>query len=308
MKTLAGTVAILAGLAILFVGGTEESKHALQVAFAPDPEATIIFGGDLMFDRSVRTYMRERGRDHVLSCIKDTLLDADLAVANLEGPITTHSSMSEGSVVGSPENFTFTFDPEVAKLLYDHNLRLVNIGNNHIMNFGLDGLRQTKTYLTSAGVSYFGDPESPEAERVARMEVNGIPFSFVNWSDWTSDKTDHTVSQVRTEAELGNMVVVYTHWGEEYIEPQERTKALARQFIDAGAAIVIGSHPHIVQEVEFYNGKYIYYSLGNFLFDQYFSKDVTEGLLIKVTFGEEGARKIEEMPIEIKKDRTVCLL
>lgn len=269
-------------------------------------QAVIIFGGDMMFDRTIRREADIHGGDFLFSCLKGTLAGADIVVANLEGPITAHPSMSLGSVIKSPENYTFTFPTSTAELLYRHNVRLVNIGNNHIMNFGREGLADTKEWLERAGVAHMGDPNAPESERVARMEIRGIAFSFVNWSDWTSDKTDHTVAQVREEAESGRVTVVYAHWGEEYVPPPERVKVLARQFIDAGAAIVVGSHPHIVQEREPYNGRYIYYSLGNFFFDQYWNEHVRTGLLIRVVFDARGVVSLKEIPIELQRDRRTC--
>lgn len=270
-------------------------------------DAIILFGGDLMFDRSVRIAMRENGDDHVFSCLPNSLWDTDLVVANLEGPVTTHSSVSVGSAVGSAENTTFTFATSTATLLKRHNMQLVNLGNNHIMNFGREGLLQTKEWLEKAGVAYFGDPDAMEDAKVARPSINGIPFSFVNWSDWTSDKTDHTVAQVRKEAESGRVVVVYTHWGNEYVPPTPQMRQLAHSFVDAGAAIVIGSHPHIVQEHETYQGRPIYYSLGNFVFDQYFNEEVRNGLLLRIAFTKEGVKDVEEVPVYLERDRRTCL-
>ncbi len=267
---------------------------------------TIIFGGDMIFDRSIRAAMKEKGDDHVFSCIHDLLQSADMVVANLEGPITSSPSQSVGSEVGGDGNYTFTFPTSTAELLFRHNIRLVNIGNNHIMNFGRDGLAETKKWLSAAGVLYFGEPDLGESERVERVSIHGVPISFVNWSDWTSDKTDHTVAQVRKEADAGRVVVVYTHWGDEYVPPLPRVQQLAHSFIDVGAAIVIGSHPHIVQEHEAYSGKYIYYSLGNFVFDQYWDESVRRGLLLRVSFTPTGVSSVEEIPIDNQTDRRTC--
>ena len=145
-----------------------------------------------------------------------------------------------------------------------------------------------------------------EDGRVARVDIGGVNFSFVNWSDWTSDKTDHTVAQVREEAQSGRVVVVYTHWGEEYVPPPPRVRALAHSFVDAGAAIVIGSHPHIVQEHEVYNGTHIYHSLGNFIFDQYWEDAVRNGLLLRVRFDSSEVRSVQEIPIRLDQDRRTC--
>lgn len=274
--------------------------------FDEPKQATILFGGDMMFDRTIRTTIDAKGGDYVFSCLDGELQNADMVLANLEGPITASSSVSVGSKVGSTDNFVFTFPTSTADLLLAHHVGIVNIGNNHIMNFSRAGLRQTKAALDAAGVRYFGDPDAAEADRVLRTEIRGIPFSFVNWSDWTSDKTDHTVAQVRAEAESGRVVVVYTHWGEEYVAPLPRVRELAHQFVDAGASIVIGSHPHIVQEHETYQGKEIYYSLGNLIFDQYWNDAVSHGLMLRVAFTESGVASIQEIPVALQRDRRTC--
>ena len=221
-------------------------------------EVKILFVGEMMFDRYIRQVGNTKGEDFVFSCIDNFLKDSNLVVGNLEGPITDNPSVSMGSVVESPENYTFTFPPSTAKLLARNNIKLVNLGNNHMLNLSRDGLLQTKMYLEEAGVGYFGDPDSVENEKVARMELGGMPVSFVNWSDWNSDNTDITVAQIKKEAKSGQKVFVYTHWGEEYVPPPERVKRLAHSFIDAGAEMVIGSHPHIIQESENYKDKLIY--------------------------------------------------
>ncbi|MBI2612360.1 CapA family protein [Candidatus Kaiserbacteria bacterium] len=309
-RVVLGAAAVIAAawLLILPVSDTRDFVRPVPVMPTPTPEprASIIFGGDLMFDRSIRTAMEQHGEDYIFSCIEGVLQSADLVVANLEGPITTHPSKSIGTKVGGEGNYTFTFPISAAALLFRHNVRLVNIGNNHVMNFGREGLAQTKYWLDEAGVLYFGEPDLSETDRVERISVNGIPFSFVNWSDWTSDKTDHTVAQVREEAEKGNIVVVFAHWGDEYVPAPERVKVLARQFVDAGADIVIGAHPHVVQEHEIYQEKHIYYSLGNFVFDQYWSEAVRRGLLLRVEFTRESVASVEEIPIDNQTDRRTC--
>lgn len=301
-------IAGLIGLIVAWITPSIVDAPAIFVRQEDRPKsAEILFGGDLMFDRSVRVSMKERGDDHVFSCFPEEFWDADLVVANLEGPITSHASISVGSSIGTPENTTFTFPTSTAELLWRHNITLVNLGNNHIMNFGREGLLQTKDWLQKSGVAYFGDPDALEEDRVARLEVRGIQFSFVNWSDWTSDKTDHTIAQVRKENDAGRVVVVYTHWGDEYVPPSPRVRQLAHSFVDAGADIVIGTHPHVILEHEVYKGKDIYYSIGNFVFDQYFNEDVRNGLMLRVAFNEAGRTDIEEIPIYLERDRRTCL-
>ena len=311
-------VLVIGGIsAFPYRGGLEQDVRAI---LHPQPRAHLLFVGDMMFDRSIRAVAEERGGDFIFSCIADSLQKYDAVVGNLEGPITSNPSVSKGSVIETPDNYTFTFPPETADLLVRHNIRVVNLGNNHMLNFGREGLLETKRHLERAGVRYFGDPDAIESEKVARITIRGVPFSFVNWSDWTSDpsttssqgsdgygagKTNHTVEQVKLEADMGRVVVVYAHWGEEYVGVLPKVKELARQFVDAGAVIVIGSHPHIVQEHEVYKGRNIYYSLGNFIFDQYFSEEVSHGLTLDVVF--EGSKvRVTERPVELLRDRRTC--
>ncbi len=270
-----------------------------------EKEATILFGGDMMFDRSIRLAMETKGEDFVFSCVNDELQAADLVVANLEGPITTHASMSIESEVGSAPNMTFTFPTTTASLLARHNIMLVNIGNNHILNFGQEGLAQTRKWLIGAGINFFGDPET---NNVAQISIDGIPFSFVSWSDWTGGSKEKILSQIQYEAEQGRVVIVYAHWGEEYVPASAKSRELAHSFVDAGAEIVIGSHPHVIQEHELYGGKHIYYSLGNLVFDQYWNEEVRTGLLLKITFSKDGVASIEEIKTHLERDRRTCVI
>ncbi len=312
MRTIFGLLVAAIALASVALGVAglsvrlPASASAVPGLGATSETATVVFGGDMMFDRYIREVAAAQGGAYLFSCMGSVLSDADLAVANLEGPVTANPSVSVNTTPGGTDNMTFTFPTSTPALLFKENIRLVNIGNNHIMNFSRVGLEETKQYLSAAGVSYFGDPDAVEAERVARMEIRGIPVSFVNWSDWTSDNTDHTVAQVRAEKAAGRIVFVYTHWGEEYVPPPERVQALAHSFIDAGADLVIGSHPHIVQTPELYKGKYIYYSLGNFIFDQYWDDSVRNGLLLDVSFTRTGVSHIKEIPVRLEEDGRTC--
>jgi len=306
---ISGVVAILVALIASLVPFVADAPGVVVGLLERKEErATILFAGDMMFDRAIRIAMRENGDDHIFSCLPPSLWSQDLIVANLEGPITSSRSTSEGSAPGSSENFSFTFSTSTATLLARHNIRLVNLGNNHILNFGSEGAAETLEWLKAAGVDYFGDPlANSEDARVARQEISGIPFSFVSWSDWTGGKEEEVVAQIAAERAAGRMVIIYTHWGDEYVPPNARVRGLAHAFVDAGAEIVIGSHPHVVLEKETYQGKEIYYSLGNFVFDQYFNEEVRNGLLVRVIFDAAGVFSIEEIPTYLERDRRTCL-
>ena len=255
-------------------------------AFAPvekPPDkiyAQILFIGDIMLDRGIRYYAEKNGGNNfIFEKIHENLLDYDLVVANLEGPITDNKSISITAKLESPESYFFTFNPSWAETLSINNIRLVNLGNNHILNFGSEGLQSTKKYLSEAGVDYFGSSDYPKN---MTSEINGVKITFINYNEFSAYgeiEGEATVEEIKKAKGFSDIIVVYSHWGAEYIpEPADSIKELAHQFVDAGADLVVGSHPHVIQAIETYNGKRIYYSLGNFVFDQYFSEETKTGL------------------------------
>ncbi len=245
----------------------------------------ILFVGDLMFDRGIRYYAEQNGgNDFIFDKISSILLGNDLVVANLEGPITDDKSISAGTAVGSTNNYFFTFDPSLAGTLFKNNIRLVNLGNNHILNFKEKGLDSTETYLSKARVDYF---DAPIRKRSVVKNIHGVKIAFVGYNEFSGANLENEqasvideIKKIRPEADL---VFVFCHWGVEYeSKPTDIQKELAHQFVDSGADLIIGSHPHVIQTSESYNGKKIYYSLGNFIFDQYFDENVRNGLGVEV--------------------------
>ena len=258
------------------------------------PPSSVLFVGDMMFDRSIRKIAEENSADYsyLFSCVKDLLLGQTIVVGNLEGPITNNESVSVGSKVGVPDNFQFTFAPEITDALLLHNIGYVNIGNNHILNFGSEGLEETKKYLDRAGIRYFGD------DLVTSIDLPQRKITLINYNEF---------SKTPMPSIEGDYIVVYAHWGDEYVAANAKQRELAHKFIDAGADIVIGSHPHVVQEMEMYNGRPIFYSLGNFIFDQWFSPEVMHGQGVRLTFNNEiDDLLIETIDFNLSRDGRTC--
>jgi len=249
----------------------------------------ILFVGDIMLDRGIRFYAEKNGGNNfVFERIHNHLLGYDLVVANLEGPITDNKSVSIGAKIGASESFLFTFDPSWANTLFENNIRLVNLGNNHILDFGSKGFNSTKEYLEKAGIKYFGAPDHP---KTATIEIKGVKITLVSYNEfnfYAGLEEKITIEEIQKAMVLKkqgatDIIIVYAHWGAEYApEAPFEIKKLARKFIDAGADLIIGSHPHVIQPIEVYKGKRIYYSLGNFIFDQYFSEETKRGLAVIV--------------------------
>ena len=289
-------IVILVLLAAVFTAAIYFSlKESDPGFFLKPPEATekkytqLLFVGDLMFDRGIRYFANKNGgNEFIFDKIRPILANNDLVITNLEGPITDRKSISSETKPGSINNYFFTFDPSVAETLYRENIKLVNLGNNHILNFGWPGLNSTKKYLDKAGVNYFG---APEEQKSIIKEIDGIKIGFVSYNEFYGNseaEQEAIINEIKNIKSESDIVIAFSHWGIEYnSEPTDDIKNLAHKFIDAGADLVVGSHPHVVQSVEIYNGKRIYYSLGNFVFDQYFSEEVRNGLGVTVKIDSE---------------------
>lgn len=270
--------------------------------------AVVLFVGDMLFDRHIRLMMDKHGGDYIFSCLNGLFENADLVVGNLEGPITNEPSVSVDLDLNSPNNFRFTFRPETAQLLARHGIKVVSLGNNHISNFGLQGIDSTKNYLDEANVGYFGG--SSKEETIYRTEVNGVPLSLISYNEFGGVSTKVVAEVVAAERTVGRVPIVYAHWGDEYTEEPPRVRATAKLLAVAGASAIIGSHPHVVLSSEYISAEktLVYWSLGNFIFDQYWEPAVSHGLVVALTISPTEILNVTEYQVELLKDGRTCLL
>jgi len=251
-------------------------------------ETKIIFVGDLMLDRYYRLLTAKNGVDWITEKTRSIFDGQDFVVANLEGPITDKKSVSAGTGWSNPSVLTFTFDPQkTIEFLKNNKINLANIGNNHILNFGQGGLAQTESILEKNSIGYFGDPYDDNKNYISQ-EVNGMKIGFVNYNQFANRSTEKVAEQIKKLKTEDDFVIVYTHWGNEYqLKETEAQREKAHLFVDNGADLVIGSHPHVVEPLEIYKNKAIFYSLGNFVFDQFFSENTKNGLAVGVSLAED---------------------
>lgn len=296
----------------------ESTKPTLVIEQAtptPTPQcATLLFGGDMMFDRHIREKAQVKGNyDFIFDSLAPLFSEADAIVANLEGPVTDFPSRSVGSEIGSTNNYFFTFDPKVVSETLAQWPFIVSLGNNHISNFGQDGLSQTHRYLQDSELPYFGYTQpSQQTNTYLIKEINGISIGFINYNQFVTGGKERVFSDMAEIRDSVEVLVVYTHWGNEYVQENQVITDLAHQFVEAGADLIIGSHPHVVQGVEDYEGKWIYYSLGNFVFDQYFEEAVQNGLLVEAkvcqsTDTDSFNWEFIDHPIQLNLDGTTSL-
>lgn len=276
--------------------------------FATLPQSLRILAvGDVMLDRAVRARIRESGYAHLLGSGTDIIDAHAYTLLNLEGPITGSESVSEGSAVGSPENTTFTFDPGAVSFLQGIRA-LAHLGNNHMLDHGQEGLSSTRAYLDEGGIRHFGAPGDPDTKALS-LAYGDHTLTFISYNQFAPQSdAAATLAAVREHARAGESVIVYAHWSEEYqTAPTASVRSFARQLVDAGALLVLGSHPHVIGEREIYKGAYIYYSLGNFIFDQYWEKAVRCGLAVSVEAAQGQVQVLGEIAVSIRKDGTTHL-
>lgn len=277
----------------------------LNAILSSQKEVSILFVGDLMFDRYIRQVAEKRGNDFIFEKVTELLKNNDLVVANLEGPITDNESVSAETIPGEKGHLSFTFNGSLAETLAKQNIKLVNIGNNHILNFQKNGLDQTEKYLMESDVEYFGDPRKIENNYLIK-EINGIKIGFVSYNQF-GEKIEATINNIKSIKDKVDIIVVYTHWGKEYEKtPINNIKNSAHSFVDAGADLIIGSHPHVVQDIEEYKRKKIYYSLGNFIFDQYFNPETQKGIAVEVKINPDNKEmKFRETQLFLERNGQV---
>lgn len=276
-------VVVAAGSVLIVWGSVWGVAEApLDHARGDHDAVSIIFGGDIMLDRNVAAW-HEANPSAVFARVAPLFAAADIRVANLEGTITTNPSIArrDSSIL------RFTFEPTFAKAaLGPVRLDAVSLANNHALDFGADGYRSTRSYLSEWGIAAFGHPYDRPDYISTGLSAKGQSICLVGYHSLYDPDTTSAMAEVVRLRESCTRVVVFAHWGEEYQPvPESQTVATAHSFVDAGADLVIGAHPHVVQPYETYRGRAIFYSLGNFVFDQRFSPEVQKGLLVQATFG-----------------------
>jgi gamma-polyglutamate biosynthesis protein CapA len=255
----------------------------------------ILFVGDIMMTRSVEARIKSLNKKFIFPFLNilDYLRSFDYVIANLEGAIS-----DKGTKMGS--KYSFRMKPDVAEALSKTNINVVNLANNHIFDYGKIAFEDTLKNLEKNNIKYFGNSYEPLI-----IEKEGIKIGFLGFSDFLKHLevkenkigiavvNDNLSEIIKKAKEKVDILIVSFHWGEEYKKiANERQRKLAKIAIDSGADLVIGHHPHVIQDIEKYKGKFIFYSLGNFIFDQNFSKETMIGGGVEVYI---RSKKIENI-------------
>jgi len=289
---------------------TQASPVAPPPAAAPAHarRSTIAAVGDVMFGRYKLNDEGERSYRPVVSgeafgYVAPMLSSADIAFANVETPV-----MTEPDSFRVHPRLTFRADPARAKELARAGFDVVSLANNHVHNLGGGGAPQSRMHLQAAGVASAGAGIDPiEAFRPAIQRAGGLQIAFLAFTVWHNARPpvapDGAVAHLTeadlllkvpgavraARAQLGvDFVVVSVHWGIEFeAHPTAKQVTAAHALVDAGADLILGHHPHVVQDFELYHGAVIAYSLGNFVFDEGFLSR-RQTVVLHATFDGSG--------------------
>ena len=284
----------------------------------PDRIVTIAAVGDVMLARNLVAWMEEGGAFYPFERVAHLLREADLTVANLEVALTERG-------VAAEKAYTFRTPPRFASGLVEAGIDLVSLGNNHIADFGREGIEDTLAALDALGIRHAGAGlDEAAARRPAVVEVEGLRIAFLSYTDIVKNSfagpdapgvalatPEGIAADVGAARAQADVVVVLLHSGIEYTQaPQPAQQRLARAAVDAGALLVLGHHPHVLQGWERYGGGVIVYSLGNFVFDlehdpRNLEARAFETVVLYVTLTADEVLDVRPEPviIELAEDR-----
>jgi poly-gamma-glutamate synthesis protein (capsule biosynthesis protein) len=273
----------------------------------PTPNTILFFGGDIMLDREVKARMKSAQDANLpYTNILQAIKQADLSFANLESPFTNIKPTTSRDLI-------FHNDDDAVTGLAHAGFDVLSTANNHAFDQGPEGVKYTLEWLEAHGITPVGTGNNCHDGIV--KEVSGVKFGFLaysyaayndggnaadplvcNWKD-----TNRITSDIALLKPQVDFLIVSAHLGTEYQkQPGPVDVTRAHEAINAGADIIVGHHPHWIQTIEEYQGKYIFYSLGNLVFDQMWSQETREGLTLDLLFKGKSLDTIRLLPVIIE--------
>lgn len=297
-------------------GGDEQSSGEQEQAVEPPAvnegqTVQLAFVGDLLLGEYIQHYLQTEGVSYPYQQALFHLTSADITAGNLEMPITTASQPAEN------KTYVFKGEPKSLEGLVDAGFDVVSLANNHTLDHGVTGLQDTMKHLDEYGIAHIGaGNNAEEAYAPFIREVNGIKVAYVATSrvlpetTWKANRYDaglaesydptQTLNSIAELEETANITVVLVHWGLERAEtPDENQLKLAKMYIDAGADLVIGSHPHVLQGFQQYKDKWIAYSLGNFVFSANPKEKQAQTGVLTATCGVDASCELQFAPMKV---------
>ncbi len=278
---------------------------------APDERAvSVIAVGDVMLGRGVAA------EPDPWSDVAGWLQGADLTIGNLEGVLVDGGRPGQGPE-GEAQPILLSASPAAADSLRQAGFDILGVANNHSLDYGGSGLKETTGHLQQAGLAITGSTTESEASGIIYQTVNGVRLAFLAFNAvpdpqplpacptgkscspqpvrWDPLEAAAAIASAKSQADA---VIVSMHWGFEYeLWPDPSQEKAAEIILAAGADLIIGHHPHVVQAMAINGDQVTAYSLGNFVFDQG-AGDTRQGLALRAFFDENGLRAVQALPVE----------
>jgi len=267
--------------------------------------------GDIMLAGKWAPLLKSKGYDYPFVGVRKELASSDINFANLESPIAESGHEYTG------KKFRFRAEPQAAKALREAGFNLVTLANNHSMDFGGEALTETLRHLGNNGIALIGAGENlAEARNMALYTIKDKKIAFLGYSltqpfnffagqnrPGTAPGYEKLVSaDIASARKQADYVIVSFHWGKEATSTvQAYQRTVAHKAIDAGADVIIGHHPHILQGIERYKNGIIFYSLGNFAFASK-SRTADVSAIIRLKLADER-REAEILPLDVLHQR-----
>ena len=276
-------------------GEKQDTGDSLQESFPEDGiDITVSAAGDATlgnhrdqeywytFDQ---TYDQAEDKGYFFANVQSIFEEDDFTILNLEGPLTTSENAQEGTYIIKGR-------PEYAKLLKNASVEAVSMGNNHRLDYGEEGTQDTVQALTEEGIVYAYDSNTGMYETSEGIRIGFVSVNEVYWGAGVEKTLEQGISQLREAG--ADLVFACCHWGIERDNyPEDYQTTLGRKCIDWGADLVIGHHPHVLQGIDQYKGKYIIYSLGNFCFGANRNPEDKDTMIFQQTFTLKPAADAE---------------
>lgn len=274
------------------------------------------FVGDIMMTRSIEQVGERKGYEYFFENVSHLWKNSDYVLGNLENAVL---EIDESNYNKADKEIHLATKPKAVDAIKDSGFDIVSLANNHTADYSREGVLSTINVLKDIDIKYIGAGENiKEAIKYDITEVNGIKIATIAISDVVPRSASATSEQpgilstyydgyieiINKASKETDITIVVSHWGEEYTleSASNRQSELAKSFINAGADIVIGGHPHVLQPIELYKDGIIFYSLGNFIFDQGFSR-TKDSMVVNYTIDSNGDGQFEIIPIRINEGK-----
>ncbi|EKD43623.1 MAG: hypothetical protein ACD_72C00200G0003 [uncultured bacterium] len=290
LLTILSIISVLAIGSIFGYTKIVQADNTLQINTTNTVKtAKILHFGDMMLDRNVKKRIDKFGADYPFKKLAENnfLEGYDVVTANLEGPFANKRRATSKSIA-------FRFDPKLIPTLQKYNFNLFTLANNHSTDMSMAGFNESKANLKKAGLDFYGQQIKIDDTNLLVKQVGDFKIGFIGIDDTITKINIPKVKKLIQKAKDNGaeIILANVHWGAEYkLISNTRQRQLGHTLIDAGVDIIVGHHPHVVEEMEIYKNHPIFYSLGNFVFDQYFSVPTQQELGVSLIITQENDQK-----------------